>query len=1097
VTGGPAQAQTVIESSDEGQTLSTDDDYVLHVGTTVAARREDAITVDGLDPATVTNFGTITNDDDRLQSERILDPTSAIRFNVDGTLRNEATGAIFGDDAGVFMASDGTNAVINYGDISAKKGPAIQFGADSSGTIDNYGTINNGNVDLISETARGIGIDTSGTVTINNHAGASIRSGPGQSPNAITVASGAHVITNGGLIEAQRFGIHVTGGSAQITNSGTITSGTGTAISLESRDNFLTLDTGSKLNGEAKSPRENNHLRLQGSGFEDSRMTGFADLTMAGAAWTLSGEVSTTGRAADTIRVDTGTLTVAGELTTGLGGGATIAGGAGLAIGAGGASGSFTGNIVDNGVLTLQRSDDVIFSNIVSGAGSLVKLAAGTATLTGANSYSGGTRIEGGVLSVTSDSSLGDAAGGLTFFGGTLRTPSAFQTARPVLVGDAGGTIDVAGSSATFTGLISGVASLVTKGGSVMTLTADSTDYTGTLTIQDGTVHLGDRGATGTIAGNVINSGNLTFNRVTDLVFGGSIAGVGNIVKQGSNRLTLSGNVSSTDADPDAIDVQAGVLTVTGTLATGDDGGTTVQSGATLAIGNGGSTGDLVGDVVNLGAVVFDRATDLAYRESIIGPGTVAKQGAGTLTLLGNIASTSGVTIGGGVLQLGDGGEVGRIAGTIVNNAALTFNRSDSYEQAGVISGSGTVTQQGSGRTTLSGINSYSGLTRIDAGRLDITGSVAGSAQVATGATLGGTGAVGGQVSIADGAHLTPECSIGTLTVGSLVLNPGSQLDYQLGIPDIVGGTSNDHIEVGGALTLDGTLNITTWAASPKGSTSSSVMVGRSPTMGCKSGAFRLAFAPAGFMAISTATPGEVNLIVSSGGFGLQFWDGPNTVGNGAVEGGTATWSNASTNWTLPDGNSNAPWQGGFAVFQGAPGTVTLGENISFEGMQFRSDGYVIQNGGFRLQRGLDTILRVDPGMTATIAAEIADGPAGGSTLIKEGGGTLILDHANSYLGDTLIEAGTLRVHVDANLGAPANGLAFQGGTLAVGNGFSTGREVIFNAEGGTIEVFGTHATFAGALTGPGAFTKTGTGELVLEGSGTAMLAARQSMPAS
>ena len=237
-------------------------------------------------------------------------------------------------------------------------------------------------------------------------------------------------------------------------------------------------------------------------------------------------------------------------------------------------------------------------------------------------------------------------------------------------------------------------------------------------------------------------------------------------------------------------------------------------------------------------------------------------------------------------------------------------------------------------------------------------------------------------------------------------------------------------------------------------------------------------------MAISTATPGEVNLIVSGGGFGLQFWDGPNSVGNGAVEGGTGIWNNAVTNWTLPDISSNTPWQGGFAVFQGAPGTVTLGENISFEGMQFRSDGYVVQDGGFLLQRGLDTIIRVDPGMTATISAEIADGPAGGSTLIKEGGGTLILDHANSYVGDTLIEAGTLRVHVDANLGAPANVVAFQGGTLAVGNGFSTGREIIFNAEGGTIEVFGTLATFTGAISGPGSLTKTGMGELVLEGSG-------------
>ena len=88
-------------------------------------------------------------------------------------------------------------------------------------------------------------------------------------------------------------------------------------------------------------------------------MTGFADLTMAGTAWTLSGAMSTTGTAANTIDVQTGTLTLSGVVTTGNNGGATIAHGAGLAIGAGGTSGSFTGNIVDNGVLTLQRSDNI------------------------------------------------------------------------------------------------------------------------------------------------------------------------------------------------------------------------------------------------------------------------------------------------------------------------------------------------------------------------------------------------------------------------------------------------------------------------------------------------------------------------------------------------------------------------------------------------------------------------------------------------------------------------------------------------------------------------------------------------------------------
>ena len=281
----------------------------------------------------------------------------------------------------------------------------------------------------------------------------------------------------------------------------------------------------------------------------------------------------------------------------------------------------------------------------------------------------------------------------------------------------------------------------------------------------------------------MINSGSLIFNRATDLVFGGAIAGAGNIVKQGSNTLTLSGDVISTRAIPDAIDVQSGVLAVTGTLETGDDGGTTVRSGAMLAIGNGGSTGALVGDVVNSGAVVFDRATDLTYQESIVGPGTVAKQGAATLTLLGNVVSTGGITIGGGAVRLGDGGDRGAILGNIVNNATLIIDRSDIYDHAGVISGTGSVINQGAGRTTLSASNSYSGLTRVDAGRLDVTGSVVGPVEVATGAALGGTGAIGGQVSIADGAHLTPGVSIGTLTVGSPLLNPGSLPDYQLGIP--------------------------------------------------------------------------------------------------------------------------------------------------------------------------------------------------------------------------------------------------------------------------------------------------------------------------
>src|SRR5262249_56547591 len=56
--------------------------------------------------------------------------------------------------------------------------------------------------------------------------------------------------------------------------------------------------------------------------------------------------------------------------------------------------------------------------------------------------------------------------------------------------------------------------------------------------------------------------------------------------------------------------------------------------------------------------------------------------------------------------------------GNIVNNAGLTFNRSDALTYAGVISGTGTVTKSGANTLTLSGANTYSGSTTISAGTL-------------------------------------------------------------------------------------------------------------------------------------------------------------------------------------------------------------------------------------------------------------------------------------------------------------------------------------------------------------------------------------------
>ena len=99
----------------------------------------------------------------------------------------------------------------------------------------------------------------------------------------------------------------------------------------------------------------------------------------------------------------------------------------------------------------------------------------------------------------------------------------------------------------------------------------------------------------------------------------------------------------------------------------------------------------------------------------------------------------------------------------------------------------------------------------MQGGALSVTGSLGNSAvHVESGATLEGTGTLSGTVTVNSGGILSPGTTgtAGTLTVGSLVLNTGSQSDFDLGPAGVVGGTSNDLVIVTGALTLGGTLNI-------------------------------------------------------------------------------------------------------------------------------------------------------------------------------------------------------------------------------------------------------------------------------------------------
>jgi len=352
----------------------------------------------------------------------------------------------------------------------------------------------------------------------------------------------------------------------------------------------------------------------------------------------------------------------------------------------------------------------------LTGAATVVKDDLGTLILTGANTYTGSTGIFGGTLQVSSDANLGTAGRVLIIVNGaTLRTTGTFATNRPVILsnGDAGvsgGVIETAaGTQLTLNGTILEVSTLppasLSKTGGGTLVVANTGTYTNGTTIAEGTLQLGSGGTTGSILGNVTNNGTLAFNRSNSYTFAGTIAGSGTLEQIGSGTT---------------------ILTASNTYS----GGTTI-SGGTLQLGNGGTTGSIVGDVTDNGTLAFNRSDTVSFDGIISGSGTVSQIGTGTTILTADSDYTGGTTISSGTLQLGNGGTSGSIVGNVNDNGNLVFNRSDTIVFPGDISGSGTLAQIGNGITVLTGTNTYAGGTTISAGTLQVggggtTGSIVG-----------------------------------------------------------------------------------------------------------------------------------------------------------------------------------------------------------------------------------------------------------------------------------------------------------------------------------------------------------------------------------
>lgn len=664
-----------------------------------------------------------------------------------------------------------------------------------------------------------------------------------------------------------------------------------------------------------------------------------------------------------------------------------------------------------------------------------------------------------------------------------------------IRVGD--GTAAGAGYTATINSALSGASGLIKTDAGTLVLGGTNT-YAGGTAINGGTLRIASDSNLGAAPGAVsIDTG--TLETTADIVSGRAVtlaAGGGTLTQGDGTTLTLDGVMAG-----------AGALTKQGLGSlelTADNtyaGGTTIGAGR-LQLGNGGTTGSLLGNIANNGTLAFNRSDIASFSGVISGTGALEQVGTGTTVLTAENTYTGGTTISAGTLQLGDGGTTGSLVGNVVNNGVLAVNRSNELTFGNLVTGTGALQQNGTGTTVLTGNNTYTGATDVTAGALYVDGdqsAATGATTVDNGATLGGAGTIGGSVTVADGATLAPGGNgavPGTLTInGALALGGGSFLNYSFGEANVPGGALNDLTNVNGDLTLDGTLNV---SAGSGGSFGPGVYRVINYSGALIDNGLAIGTIPSPSFLVQTGVASQVNLINTAG---LQFnvWDGDAGPKNdGTINGGNGTWQNVSgnDNWTDATGLANASFaDAAFALFQAAPGTVTVDGSlggINVAGMQFASDGYIVQGDAIALVGSATeparSIVRVGDGTTlgAGYTATVNSALTGTSGLVKSDLGTLVLGGTNSYSGGTSIEGGVLQVSSDANLGAAAGALAFDGGTLRTTADIATSRATTLNAGGGTVEsAEGTRFVLGGAIGGTGALTKTGAGTAILTAANT------------
>ncbi|MDM0104149.1 autotransporter outer membrane beta-barrel domain-containing protein [Variovorax sp. J22R24] len=307
---------------------------------------------------------------------------------------------------------------------------------------------------------------------------------------------------------------------------------------------------------------------------------------------------------------------------------------------------SISGTINGGGgrnLLTLNGTATGVFNQTLSNFQTLVKNDSGSWTFN--NSLAGAgitsTRVAGGTLILGADAS--GYTGSMTVdAAGTLQTSAGFM---PKSITDHGLVRFEQSADATYAGLLKGTGGIEKTGAGKLTFTTNQ-EITGTTTITGGVLQLGNGGTAGKVEGPIVNNAALVIHRQDAIGFANPISGTGHVTQLGAGT----------------------------TLFTADNtysGGTTITAG-TLQLGDGGTTGSVVGNILNNATLAVNRSNTLTLAGAISGSGALRQVGRGTTVLSGANNYSGATTVAAGTLKAGAANSFSAVsAHTVATGATL------------------------------------------------------------------------------------------------------------------------------------------------------------------------------------------------------------------------------------------------------------------------------------------------------------------------------------------------------------------------------------------------------------------------------------------